>query len=241
MIVLATDFGLEGPYTGQVKATIYRRAPGIPVINLFADLPAFNIRAAAYLLAAYVNEFPEGTVFLGVVDPGVGSARRPVVLQADGKWFVGPDNGLFNVIWQRAQRTTWWVITEKPQRLSNTFHGRDLFAPVAAGLATTSAVPGEEFTPDPLDEGTWPKDLYQVVYIDRYGNAMAGIRASTLRQEAVLRVHDQVLRYQATFADAGAGQALWYENANGLVEIAVNQGNAASALNLAVGNSVLIG
>ena len=102
-------------------------------------------------------------------------------------------------------------------------------------------MPGEEFTPDPLDKGTWPKDLNQVVYIDRYGNAMTGIRASTLRQEALLRVHDQVLRYQATFADAGPGQALWYENANGLVEIAVNQGNAASALNLAVGNSVLIG
>src|SRR5680860_298154 len=111
MIVLCTDFGLHGPYVGQVQARLLQDAPGVPVINLFSDLPAFNARAAAYLLAAYVDEFAVGSVFLCVVDPGVGSARRPVAVQADGRWFVGPDNGLLEVIASRAGDVRRWEIT----------------------------------------------------------------------------------------------------------------------------------
>ena len=128
MIVLFTDFGLSGPYTGQVKSVLYRAAPGVPVVDLFADAPAFRPRAAAYLLAAYVDEFPPGTVFLCVVDPGVGTEQRqPVVVEAGRRWFVGPDNGLFNVVVKRAGSATRWPVAWRPRRLSNTFHGRDLF------------------------------------------------------------------------------------------------------------------
>src|SRR5690349_7418524 len=94
MIVLFTDFGLEGPYIGQMKARIWREAPACQIIDLFADAPTVNPQAAAYLLAGYAVEFPAGTVFLGVVDPGVGSARPGVVVEADGRWYVGPGNGL---------------------------------------------------------------------------------------------------------------------------------------------------
>ena len=94
MIVLFTDFGLEGPYTGQVRAVLYRTAPQVPVVDLFADAPAGKPKPAAYLLAAYGVWFPPGTVLLAVVDPGVGGPRAPVIVEAEGRWYVGPDNGL---------------------------------------------------------------------------------------------------------------------------------------------------
>jgi Uncharacterized conserved protein len=90
MIVLFTDFGLHGPYTGQMKAVLHQMAPGLPAIDLFADAPAGNPKASAYLLAVYAGWFPAGTVFLCVVDPGVGGARPAIVVEADGRWYVGP-------------------------------------------------------------------------------------------------------------------------------------------------------
>ncbi|HZD26702.1 MAG TPA: SAM-dependent chlorinase/fluorinase, partial [Alphaproteobacteria bacterium] len=136
MIVLFTDFGREGPYMGQMRAVLARRAPGVPVIDLIADVPAWDVRAGAYLLPAYAAEFPAGTVFLCVVDPGVGSARQPMALKADGRWYVGPDNGLFELVARRAAAARGWRIDWRPDRpLSASFHGRDLFAPVAADLA----------------------------------------------------------------------------------------------------------
>src|SRR5438270_10168100 len=92
-----TDFGLQGPYTGQMKAVLHQMAPGIPTIDLFADAPAGNPKAAAYLLAAYAQWFAAGTTFLCIVDPGVGGRRPPVILEADGCWYVGPGNGLFEL------------------------------------------------------------------------------------------------------------------------------------------------
>ncbi|MFQ5765703.1 MAG: SAM-dependent chlorinase/fluorinase, partial [Rhodospirillales bacterium] len=136
MIVLFTDFGLDGPYLGQVKAVLYRDAPGIPIVDLFANAPAHDPKRAAYLLAAYAPAFPAGTVFLAVVDPGVGGARAAGVLDADGRWYVGPENGLFALVQRRVEAPPrWWEIRWRPERLSATFHGRDLFAPVAARIA----------------------------------------------------------------------------------------------------------
>ena len=103
MIVLCTDFGLEGPYTGQVKAVLARAAPAVPVVDLFADLPPFRPQGAAYLLAAYGAVFKPGDVILTVVDPGVGGARAALALEADGRWYVGPDNGIFELVLRRAQ------------------------------------------------------------------------------------------------------------------------------------------
>ncbi len=136
MIVLFTDFGLEGPYTGQVLAVLHQTAPDIATIPLFADAPAGRPKPCAYLLAAYAAWFPPGTVFLCVVDPGVGSARRAVIAEADGRLYVGPDNGLFDLILRRAAISRLWEIAWRPPKLSASFHGRDLFAPVAARLAT---------------------------------------------------------------------------------------------------------
>ena len=135
MIALFTDFGLEGPYTGQVKAVLHRMAPGVQVIDLFADAPMGDPKASAYLLAAYAPWFPEGTVFLCVVDPGVGGERPAVVVEADGRVFVGPGGGLFELVRRRADTTRTVEIVWRPEPLSASFHGRDLFAPVAAMIA----------------------------------------------------------------------------------------------------------
>ncbi len=238
MIVLFTDFGLEGPYVGQMKAVLCREAPAVPVIDLFADAPTHDPHAAAYLLAAYAGGFPPGTVFLCVVDPGVGSERLPLVVEADGRWYVGPDNGLFNMVARRAEALRCWQITWRPSRLSATFHGRDLFAPVAARLARGEAAPGEPLDTAVVVDDSWPDDYACIVYVDHFGNAMTGIRGAVLPRDAVLGVKSWRIAYARTYAEAPPGVPFWYENANGLVEIAINGGRAVDLLHLCPGEPV---
>jgi S-adenosylmethionine hydrolase len=221
-------------------AVLHRDAPGIPAIELFSDAPAFDPQAAAYLLAAYAPEFPAGTVFLAVVDPGVGGPRAPLAVSADGRWYVGPDNGLFAMVDRRAEEARTWEITWRPKRLSASFHGRDLFAPVAARLARGEAPPGGERL-DPADNSIgadWPDDLARIVYIDGFGNAMTGLRAAELSPGVVIEAAGRRLSRARRFSDLPAGEAFWYENANGLAEIAVNQGSAAESLALSVGSPI---
>ena len=158
MIVLFTDFGLAGPYTGQVDAVLQQTAPGVPVIQLFADAPAGQPKPAAYLLAAYAAWFPAATVLICVVDPGVGGARRGLIAEAEGRLFVGPDNGLFELVLRRARSPSCWEITWRPPTLSATFHGRDLFAPVAGRLAQaeTPAAMAIPAAPGSTAKGTPP-------------------------------------------------------------------------------------
>ncbi|MGA7801878.1 MAG: SAM-dependent chlorinase/fluorinase [Gammaproteobacteria bacterium] len=240
MIVLLTDFGLEGPYIGQVKAALLRDAPGIPVIDLFSDLPPFDAQGAAYLLAAYADQFPEGTVFVGVVDPGVGSSRGGAVVCADGRWYVGPDNGLLTIAARRAANPRWWDITWHPAGCAASFHGRDVFAPIAAGLARGEAVPGVLADPAQCVGAGWPDDLFQVVYLDRFGNAMTGARAEGLADGDVVEVAGRTLPHASTFSDVPRGEGFWYANANGLLELAVNQGRADRDLGLTLGTAVSV-
>jgi S-adenosyl-L-methionine hydrolase (adenosine-forming) len=240
MIVLFTDFGLAGPYTGQVKAVLHQLAPGVPVVDLFADLPAGKPKPAAFLLAAYGPWFAPGTVLLAVVDPGVGGARAAVVVEADGRSYVGPDNGLFEIVLRRAGAARASEILWRPDKLSASFHGRDLFAPVAAQLACgglpSGALRGAETGRFPH----WPDDLAEIVYIDGYGNAMTGLRAAVVPAQRRLAVGGHELAHARTFSDAAPGAAFWYENSNGLAEIAVNGGRADSALGLAIGTPVAV-
>jgi len=240
MIVLFTDFGLAGPYTGQVKAVLQREAPGVPVIDLFADAPAGNPKAAAYLLAAYSAWFEAGTVFLCVVDPGVGGARAPVILDADGRLFVGPGNGLFEIVQRRARHARISEITWRPAALSATFHGRDLFAPVAARLARGEPAPADQRDASWSRQPDWPDDLAEIVYVDHYGNAMTGLRAALLGADVQLAIDGRLLERARIFADRAPGDAFWYENSNGLAEIAVNQGRADRVLELTIGSAVSI-
>jgi len=240
MIVLVTDYGVGGPYTGQLAAVLKRDAPEVAVVSLFADAPAHNPKAAAYLLAAYASDFPQGTVFLCVIDPGVGGERQAGILRAGHRWFVGPDNGLFELVARRDENPVWRIISPPPSRLSATFHGRDWFAPVAAQVARYGKAPSG-IQPSPRNgRPEWPDDLAEIIYIDDFGNAMTGARANTLPQAAVIVADGQHLTWADTFCAVPRGKAFWYENANGLVEIAANQARASEILQLDVGASVEI-
>jgi S-adenosylmethionine hydrolase len=240
MIVLFTDFGLAGPYTGQVNAVLQETAPGVPVIQLFADAPAGQPKPAAYLLAAYAAWFPAGTVLLCVVDPGVGSARRGLIAEAAGRLYVGPDNGLFELALRHAGNSRCWDISWRPPTLSASFHGRDLFAPVAGRLARGEPPAALASPAVPRGYPDWPDDLAEIVYIDHYGNALTGLRGESLPPSARLAAGGHPIARAETFSSVPGGAVFWYVNSNGLVEIAVNAGRADRTLGLAVGSEIEI-
>jgi S-adenosylmethionine hydrolase len=238
-IVLFTDFGAGDLYVGQVKAVLQRLAPGVAVIDLLHEAPAFNVRASAHLLAAMVGSFAEDSVFLTVVDPGVGGLRKALVVKADERWYVGPDNGLLSVIGARAMKGDCWRIVWQPEELSNSFHGRDLFAPVAATLALQGSLPKGWFEhAGELDVEFGGDDLPEIIYVDHYGNAHTGIRARGIPREGLLVIGGKQLPFARVYSEVTAGAAFWYENSQGLVEIAVNCGHAAQSLNFRIGDRV---
>ena len=238
MLVLFTDFGIGSPYVGLMKQALLPYAPETPVIDLCHDLPAFDSQAAAYLLPALAQDFPAHCVFVGVVDPGVGSERRGLILQADNHTYVGPDNGLFDRVAARAERVQAWDIFWRPSRpVSASFHGRDIFAPVAAMLAAATAEPDDLGEPIEFTPREWPDDLARIVYCDRYGNAISGLRADSLGR-AQLVVKGQRLNRARTFSDVAPGEGFYYENSVGLIEIAVNQGVATRHFGLSAGDTI---
>ena len=184
MIYLYTDFGYEGPYVGQMKAVLARLAPEVPVIDIMHDAPVCDPKRATYLLAALAQKSEFGDVWLCVVDPGVGSERLPVVLDCGGVTFVGPNNGLFELIHRRVNGATLGQIAWQPDIMSATFHGRDLFAPVAAWTAIGEDVETAVIDPaEPRPGVDWPDDLAEIIYIDAYGNLVTGIGGSALTDD----------------------------------------------------------
>ena len=240
MIALFTDYGLQGPYLGQVQAVLHRHLPEEEVINLLADAPRNNPRASAYLLAAFSRACAAepGTIFFAVVDPGVGSfLDQPVALKADGQWYVGPDNGLFDIVCRRSSGVQCRRIDWRPETLSASFHGRDLYAPAAA-MIRKNEPPGEAITWK--DRRGWPDDLEEIIYVDRFGNCMTGIRAETLDDITGIRANGITIPYAHTFTSVPPGNAFWYRNSQGLAEIAVNGGSATEQLNLEIGTELVL-
>jgi S-adenosylmethionine hydrolase len=241
MIFLFTDFGLEGPYLGQIKAVLYRTAPHVPVIDLFADAPDRRPLEAAYLLAAYAEACPHGSLLFCVVDPGVGGERPPVAVHADGRWFVGPGNGLLEIVLRRAFRAETFLISWRPEALSSSFHGRDLFAPVTGWLAGGASAIEAGLEPAAVPRfADWPDDLPAVIYRDRYGNLMTGLRSTTIERNSRLRLDAHEIAWAETFSAVPLGKPFWYSNSNGLIEIAVNGGSAADTLSAGLGDRVEI-
>ena len=171
-----------------------------------------------------------------MVDPGVGGSRDAIVVRADGRIFVGPDNGLLSIVWQRARRPSCARIAWRPTRLSASFHGRDLFAPVAAKLACGRAP--RRWLVSRREPGVLldPRDLARVIYVDHYGNALTGLRSAAAPKHAVLRAGGRRVRYARIFAEAQG--IFWYPNSLGLVEIASPEGSAARQLRLRPGSRI---
>jgi S-adenosyl-L-methionine hydrolase (adenosine-forming) len=229
-IFLFTDFGSADLYVGQVKSVLHGAAPGSAVIDLLNDAPNFAVEPSAHLLDALITRLPVPAVTIAVVDPGVGSARLPVALEADGRWFVGPDNGLLSVVASRSRRSRCFALESFPAPASASFHGRDLFAPAAAAIARGDADFPACCPKARLDVELGSADLLRIIYVDHYGNAMTGVRAGSIDRQSCVRVSGRTIRHARVFSDVPPGDVFWYENSIGLVEIAANQARASALL-----------
>jgi len=237
MIFLFSDFGAADIYVGQLKAVLQSQAPKEAVIDLLHDAPAFNVRAGAHLLAALAVRLPRGSVTVAVVDPGVGGPREPVAVLADGRWYVGPDNGLISVAAARAKGGAAWSIGWRPADLSASFHGRDLFAPVAA-LLTKGNRKAAKLRKAALAVRFGADDLPEIIYVDHFGNLVTGLRAGAVAQGRTLVVGGRAISRARVYSEVKPGAVFWHGNSLGLVEIAVHAGNAAAALGARIGQAV---
>jgi S-adenosylmethionine hydrolase len=259
IISFLSDYGLEDDFVGVCHAVIAGICPHARVIDLVHWVPRGDVRAGAVILRGALPYLPIG-VHLAVVDPGVGSDRRGVALQAaDGRLLVGPDNGLLSLAADRAGGTVEAVdVSSSPFALvpvSATFHGRDIFAPVAARLAGGAALldAGEPCDPGSLVSLELPRPeiaggviLAHVLYIDRFGNVQLDVEEPELELGRVFAVstsggdRTSPARYVVTFADAGAGELILYEDSHRRLAVAVNQGDAAARLDVAVDDEIRI-
>lgn len=215
-IFLFTDFGSADIYVGQVKAVLHALCPESAVIDLINDLAPYDVEAAAHLLPALAQHLPSGAVTICVVDPGVGSARGAVAVLAEGRWFLAPDNGLVSVVAARSTRPAVYDLGPPDRPLSASFHGRDFFAPHAAALAMSQAIPNALRARKRLDAELGPGDLWKIVHVDRYGNAVTGIRASSVgMDDTLLRVAGRTLRRARVFAACPRGNSSGTKTASG--------------------------
>lgn len=239
MIVLLTDYGIAGPYVGQLHAVIHQVSHDIGIVDLCHTLPAFSVRSAAYLLPAYTHGLPQNTIIICVVDPGVGSDRPHALLKADGRYYIGPDNGLFDVLAARATSIEKYHF-DWPAPASQTFHGRDVYVPAALKLLEAGSIDGLDCRLSQSAVLKLPADIDEVIYIDEFGNCVTGRFDPLERQVNHVVAGDHELFYARTFSDVPEGQCFWYENANGLLEIAANQASAVGRLGLRLGDPVTL-
>lgn len=244
MITLTTDFGEADYFVPAMKGAIYSLNREVELVDLTHQIPPHDIYAAAFTLMCCYKEFPKWTIHVAVVDPGVGSDRRPILVMTDEYYFIGPDNGTFSYIYQR-ETINRVVHLKEPHyfrdNVSNTFHGRDIFAPVAAYIAKQVdwRKMGEEITDYVKFSTPVPTVLSEnqirghVIHIDRFGNIITNITKQELTDEHVrrgvrLRVgKHEVPRLLTYFAEAGNNELFAYFGSAGFLEIAVPRQNAA--------------
>ncbi|MBE7451830.1 MAG: SAM-dependent chlorinase/fluorinase [Kofleriaceae bacterium] len=238
LVTLTTDFGTADGYVGAMKGVIARLTPEAVVVDVAHDVPRHDIAHAAWVLATSAPEFPAGTIHVAVVDPGVGGARAPVVIAAGGHLYVGPDNGLFAYVAERPDLVH--AITSTAFRMpspSDTFHGRDVFAPAAAALAR--GLPPGAAGPATCLAGALPWATRAtargvVVHVDVYGNLITNLPGPA----RPLRAGGRDIAPVRTYEELPAGGLGCYTGSAGTVEIAVREGSAAAHLRLGRGAEV---
>jgi S-adenosyl-L-methionine hydrolase (adenosine-forming) len=244
VITLLTDFGTADYFAGAVKGAILSVNPHAVVVDITHEIPPQDVEAGAFTLLAVYKTFPKGTIHVAVVDPGVGSSRRAIIVSTDAQFFVGPDNGLFTYIYDReASHRTVQVTAEKYFRPepSSTFHGRDIFAPVAAALS--NGVKPEEFGPVVADEVRLRYSLEpQIIHIDHFGNCVTNISREVFDGKiATLRINGRTIRNFRNFYGEDSSRApfaIW--GSAGFLEISVNGGSAAKVLRAKRGDEVFL-
>lgn len=255
ILTLTTDFGTRDAYVAAMKGVILRRCPEVRLVDVTHEISPQDVMEAAFVVREAAWHFPPGTVHLVVVDPGVGTSRRAVALEAEGARFVGPDNGLFSLVLDglaptaavALDRPAYWRQAEP----SATFHGRDVFAPVAAHLAAGGAL-AEVGTPvDALQPLHWALPLADaqgvrgwVMHVDRFGNCITNVRRAVLERHAAGRAvrayagNATVEGLHPTYGAVAAGEPLLLFGSSDLLEIAVHGGNAADLLDIRKGTPV---
>jgi S-adenosyl-L-methionine hydrolase (adenosine-forming) len=244
VITLLTDFGTADYFVGAVKGAILSINPAAVIADITHEIPAQDVETAAFTLLAAYETFPPGTIHFAVVDPGVGSERRAIVVRA-GKWlFVGPDNGIFTYIYDRERSYQSFHITAKKYfrpSPSTTFHGRDIFAPVAAALS--NGVKPEAFGPLITDEVRLPNALTpRIIHIDRFGNCITNITRDLFanEQHPTLVIKRKAINTFVDFYSAAPPNtlfAIW--GSAGFLEISVNGKSAAKMLGAKRGDPVI--
>ncbi len=257
MITLTTDFGLKDPYVAEMKAIIFDLCPNAVIVDITHEIAKFNIRMGAYMLATAVPYFPEGSIHVGIVDPGVGTLRRPIVIQTRQGFFIGPDNGLLVLAAEKQGLTRIHELTNPRfmlPKVSHTFHGRDVFAPVAAHLM--NGVQPQEFGPEILKvvqpefaKVTKRNGLLigEVLHVDGFGNVITNINEKEVAQGHVKgEVNVELagcklkLKLRRAYGEAESREPLALIGSHGFLEISINQGNAAKRFKTKAGDRVTI-
>jgi S-adenosylmethionine hydrolase len=243
IVTLLTDFGLRDPFVGVMKGVVLSRCRAATFVDLSHDIEPGRVSDAAFWLGQAYPWFPIGTVHLAVVDPGVGTPRAALALRAGGHVFVGPDNGIFEVVRRRAESFECFRI--EPERLglsppSRTFHGRDVFAPVAGSLAAGSMDPSDVGpSHEPIETRIVPEPRRvsdgvegEVIVVDRFGNLVTNIDAATLGELGSRRIEllGRALPLVGTYRDAAPGDCVAVVGSFGQIEVVKRDGSAALAL-----------
>lgn len=241
ILTLTTDFGTRDGYVGAVKGVLARLAPDTVLVDLAHDIPRGDVAHAAWVVATATHEFPYGTIHLVVVDPGVGGARREVIVLVGGQWYVGPDNGVLAYVADASYDA--WAIearTFRGRRVSSTFHGRDLFAHAAAALARGE--PAANAGPPVRLAGALPwgpraAGWGRVVHVDHYGNLISDLPAG--EAGAAVSIDGNTLPVVKTYSDVPPNTLLAYTGSMGTIEIAVRDGRADTRLDAPRGTPVV--
>ncbi len=261
VVALFTDYGWDDPYVSQLKGVIITIDPTARILDLTHTVPPFNVAEGAYLLDQCAEEFPAGTIFVAVVDPQVGTARDPVLIETNkGKFFVGPDNGLFTEVIDREGFSRAWKLDKTEYYLpgsgSATFHGRDIFAPVAAHLAAgidpdKMGTPVKNLLMLPIKDPSFSSGTIsvQVLHIDRYGNVVLNLKsdsdvAAKFKDGNLVKISIGKESYSGplvkTYGDGEKGRLILLYGGNGLLEIAMNQGSAVKELKVEPGAVIFL-
>ncbi len=253
-ITFTTDFGLKDPYVAEMKGVILTLNPKATIIDITHDIEKFNIKMAAFLLASAAQYFPKDTVHLAVVDPGVGTDRRAIFIQTKKAFFVGPDNGIL-ILAAQSQGIEHIYELSNPNLMlpqaSGTFHGRDIFAPAAAYVDKGRKLSdfGPEIINPVLPSFLEVKQikgvlLGEVIYIDGFGNIITSIKGEDMLDSKIINLCLTEVSVKAKFvkayADAKPNNPIVLIGSSGFVEIALNQGSAASKFNVKVGDKIKV-
>lgn len=256
IITLTTDFGLTDHYVGTMQGVILGICPDAQIVNITHEIPSFSTLDAAYAIAQSAPYFPAKSIHVVVVDPGVGSSRRAIVVEAKDRLFIGPDNGVFTLVLEGDENAVVREITAAKfclQTPSTTFHGRDIFAPVAAYLASGRFEPQEcgpkiltpvllpQLIASQATDGHWSG---LILSVDRFGNLITNLRSTQLESSleagafALQLGPHRVTKLCHTFSEATGTEPFLYFGSSGYIEIGINQGSAAAVLGGQVGQSI---